>query len=335
MQKPKLTKPIIALLLALFVLFYFFYFVWYSLWYYPPGNNFNAFPPAQPASGPGGRDYKTQEVLIKKITKSNNIVYIFIPQGIDLNSSPIILFLHGLSAFFETDYTIYYSLIAHEVKRGNIVIFPIYQKDFFHPFSPKKFPEIAKSLTKQALLEIKKIAPENDLSQFIIMGSSMGGSVAINIISEDLPAPRALILLTPGETFPFVPTSIYGLPFKELKNLEPNCWLIVLFAGSDHLILKENIKKKIIQRTEGIKNRHIFLIPSDTHGNLPLWSNHLSPFFIPSALDYYGYWKIIDATIDCALFHKNCEIVKGETEETFYMGQWSDGKEVNKIKKIY
>ncbi|MCD6271185.1 alpha/beta hydrolase [bacterium] len=279
-------------------------------------------------------DYKTKEVLVKKFTHQDNNFYLFIPKGVDLNSSPVILFLHGLAPSSPVDYKMYSPLIFHEAKRGNIVIFLSYQKGTFSLFRPKVFPLTARQVLKEAILEIKKIAPKNDLSQFIVIGSSMGGAVATNILSEEIPLPKAIILITPGETFPYLPASIYGLPFGDLRNLNPETWFVALFSQSDRLVLREKVKKKLLQKTEGL-NRHMFLIPSDAYGNPPLWSNHVSAFYPPNNLSYYGYRKIIDATIDCALFNKNCEVVKGENKEALEIGFWSDGRKINQIKKIY
>lgn len=320
------------------ILFYFFYFWDYSLWYCPSPKHLDVFAPDQPLNGPGGKDYKTDKISIKRIVDEEGFeVYLFYPEGVDLNSAPVIVMLHGLSTFSETTYQGYYKLISHEVKRGNIVIFPIYQKNFFHPFFPKTFPKKAEKLIQLALEELKKTVPENNFANsFIVIGISMGGSVATHIANQNtLPSPKALILITPGEKLPLIPSQIFGLPFKNLSNLNKNTFVTVLFAQNDRLIPFAKIKKKILKLTQGIENKHMFLIPSDTYGNPPLWSNHMSSYFVNNALNYYGYWKIIDATISCSLLGKYCEIAKGESEEVFYMGKWSDGKEINKIKKIY
>ena len=329
MGKRSLIISIIIFLIFLGV-FYYFYFVWYSLFYHPKGQNQSVWPNL--LNNPC--DYKTKEVLVKKFTHQDNNFYLFIPKGVDLNSSPVILFLHGLAPSSPVDYKMYSPLIFHEAKRGNIVIFLSYQKGTFSLFRPKVFPLTARQVLKEAILEIKKIAPKNDLSQFIVIGSSMGGAVATNILSEEIPLPKAIILITPGETFPYLPASIYGLPFGDLRNLNPETWFVALFSQSDRLVLREKVKKKLLQKTEGL-NRHMFLIPSDAYGNPPLWSNHVSAFYPPNNLSYYGYRKIIDATIDCALFNKNCEVVNGENKEALEIGFWSDGRKINQIKKIY
>lgn len=329
---------IFLIIVIVLVLFYFFYFWWYSLWYYPSSKNSDVFAPDQPLNGPGGKEYQTDEVLIKRITDRQGFeTYVFFPQGVNLNSAPVIVILHGLSTFSATDYQSYYHLIAHEVKRGNIVIFPIYQKNFFCPFWPKQFPKRAEKLIELALEEIKKTAPEKDLANsFIIIGISMGGSVATHIANQStLPSPKALILITPGQNLPLIPSWIYGLPFRDLSNLAQDTWITVLFAGSDHLIDLPKTKEKILKLSQGIKNKHMFCIPSDTYGNPSLWSNHMSSYFFSNALNYYGYWKIIDATISCSLFNKYCEVAKGQSDKALYMGKWSDGREINKIKKVY
>jgi hypothetical protein len=328
-----MTGSILTLIFVSFVAFYFFYFIWYSFWYYPAPKNPEVKPPSQPETGPGGKEYLTQEVEVIEIKEGEDTAWIFIPKGIDLNSSPVILFLHGLAPT-NPDYTFYHTWLYHEVKRGNIVIFPIYQRDFFHPFWPRKFPDIAYNLSKKSIEKVKEIVPQNDLSKFIIIGTSLGGAIATNIISKDLPQPKALILLAPGQTFPFVPSRIYGVPFGSLESLSKDCSLVTILAGNDHLISSSVVIKKIFRRATHLKEKHLFKIPSDTYGNPVLWSNHLSPFGIPSALGFNGYWKIIDATLNCVFYDKDCDIVRGESERAFSMGRWSDGKEINRIIKI-
>ena len=44
-----------------------------------------------------------------------------------------------------------------------------------------------------------------------------------------------------------------------------------------------------------------------------------------NALDWYGYWKFLDALCDAAFTGKNREYALGNTPQQRFMGTWSDG----------
>jgi hypothetical protein len=89
---------------------------------------------------------------------------------------------------------------------------------------------------------------------------------------------------------------------------------------------------------------------ADGHGNPDLAASHNEPcgfdnqfdngetnLFIPfvtgavDALDFYCYWKLQDALMDCALRSENCEYAFGDTPEQHGMGNWSDGTPVRPL----
>lgn len=49
----------------------------------------------------------------------------------------------------------------------------------------------------------------------------------------------------------------------------------------------------------------------------------------PDALDYFGYWKLLDGLTDAAFYGWNRAYALGNTPEQRYMGAWSDGRLVN------
>ena len=51
----------------------------------------------------------------------------------------------------------------------------------------------------------------------------------------------------------------------------------------------------------------------------------------PDALDFYGFWKLIDALTDAAFYGKNREYALGNTPQQRYMGDWSDGRPVKEL----
>jgi hypothetical protein len=47
------------------------------------------------------------------------------------------------------------------------------------------------------------------------------------------------------------------------------------------------------------------------------------------AVDYYCYWKLQDALMDCALNNQNCDVAFGNTAQQKNMGNWGDGTPVH------
>lgn len=325
------SKIILISLIVFFLLFYYFYFFWYSLSYSPPGKKQEIFPPDQPEVGPGGKDYLTQEVEILELRKNGEIVFLFLPKGLNLDSLPVVLVLPGLSP---GDWSVFSETagLFHLAKKGNIVIAPIYQSSLFAPFNSPELINKAYELTKEAIARIEEIAPQNELSNFAVLGISLGGAVATQILATDLPSARALILIVPAEGLPLISPRIYGVPFSDLKPLSYNSFLLGILAEKDHIASQSRIEKLFKQAIS--KERLLFKVPSDTYGNPPIVSNHLNFFNQSNALNFYGCLKFIDATLNCLFYNRDCPIARGESEEAFSMGKWSDGKTINKVIKI-
>ena len=53
------------------------------------------------------------------------------------------------------------------------------------------------------------------------------------------------------------------------------------------------------------------------------------------ALDYYGYWKLLDGLTDAAFYGKNREYALGNTAQQRFMGLWSDGTPVKELIVFY
>jgi hypothetical protein len=51
----------------------------------------------------------------------------------------------------------------------------------------------------------------------------------------------------------------------------------------------------------------------------------------PDAVDFYYYWKLWDALMDCALSGTNCDVAFGDTHQQKFMGLWSDGTPVTPL----
>lgn len=51
----------------------------------------------------------------------------------------------------------------------------------------------------------------------------------------------------------------------------------------------------------------------------------------PDALDYYGFWKLLDGLMDAAFYLRNRDVALGGTPQQTSMGTWSDGVPVRPV----
>src|SRR3954468_12970233 len=127
-------------------------------------------PPLQPASGPGGADYKHREVVAASHGKGATQYWLFEPAAPVPKSAPVVVFLHGWGGVNPEPYRAW---IDHIVKRGNIVIYPRYQAEFGTPvadFTPNSIAAVTAALEFLRADE-KRLAP--DLKRFAVVGHSM------------------------------------------------------------------------------------------------------------------------------------------------------------------
>ena len=314
-----------------FIIFYYFYFFWYSYSYFPEGQNLNATPPKQPLSGPGGREYLAREIDIISLKDS----LIFFPKGIDLNKAPIVLiledpiFLQRLKT--NEDFLGNFGL-NHIVKKGNIVVFPIYQKSIFDFFSYSSIVDRTTILLENSFSEIKKMLPENKFDKFLIIGIGSGGALATHLLEKNIPQPSILIFISPYTNFPLFPSFLFGIPFSKIENLPFKGYLITILAEKDRIFSEREIFK--IYKETLVEKKFIFKIPSDNYGTPSLISNKETIFHQYNSLSYYGTMKIFDVVLNCAFERLDCHLLSEKKEKLLEMGEWSDGKEVKRIIEI-
>src|SRR5437879_2664552 len=84
-----------------------------------------ASPPAQPEKGPGSSDYVYTKVSAEMHGEGVKAYWVFEPVGVEAGKKlPLVIFNHGWSAIQPMPYGAW---IDHIVKRGNIVVYPVYQ----------------------------------------------------------------------------------------------------------------------------------------------------------------------------------------------------------------
>lgn len=302
--------------------------------------------PSQPSSGPGSPVYLTDSIHIIQAAEDEKGYWAFLPIAENLDTAHVVVFVHGYGAI---NPKIYGSWIKHLVKKGNIVIYPRYQKKIFLPRA-KTFVPNAVAGIHAALDSIKKsniLIPE--LSHFSVVGHSYGGAISANLAAAyaqyDLPRPVATFLCQPG-TGPLkgaLKESYGGMPW-DMK-------LMILTSEKDHIV-KDKLGRKIFERTWHIKDRQWVRLYQEKRGDTKVGATHNEPISLDesldidfksnyaikkarkwsktNAVDYFAFWKILDALHECTRNNEYCEYLEN-SPELKNMGDWSDGQPVRKL----
>lgn len=283
------------------------------------------FPPGQPETGPGGRDYihgSMRSSYYSNGTKPHAF-WIFEPMNPEPAMAPVVVFLHGWLAM---DPSIYNGWIRHLVLRGNVVIYPVYQNVLTLPGST---PNHALTGIKAALAELKKPGHvSTDPALFAMVGHSLGGYLcailADRAISEGLPGPKVVMPIEPGVEFAQIPEDLSGIPDTALT---------VVVEGEEDDVVDPTTARTIWGGVQHLpeENRDFIQYRTDRHGNPALVADHLFPTSnkrLPrsmNALEFFGIWKIFDALLNAAFYGRDREFALGNTPEQRWMGEWSDG----------
>ena len=290
---------------------------------------------AQPEKEPGGADH-LYGVRSSKHGLGSEQFWIFEPVG--LKSAPLVVFLHGWSAMSPEPYMLW---IEHTVRKGRIVVYPRYQESLFtraEDFTPNAIKAV-----KDAIKELgdgEHVRPE--LDKMIIAGHSAGGIISVNMAilaeSEGLPSPSALMCVEPGIT---ERNGRKVVPLLDPARV-PDIPLLVVVGDADKNVGDMDAKKIFSTSRVGIKN--YIVMHSDDHGDPALIADHYAPLAARegwrgltsvyngvNALDYYGFWKLLDALCDFSFYGKNREYAFGDTHEQKFMGLWGDGVPVKEL----
>lgn len=310
-------------------------------------------PPGQPSSGPGGADYQYAAVTKNVYGEGDTQYWIFEPASPTPTSAPLIVFNHGWMGINPGNYGAW---IDHLVKRGNIVVYPRYQANLRTP--PNEMTGYAIIAVQDAIQRLQSrghVTPE--LDKFAIVGHSLGGVITANMAtlaaSEGLPEPKAIMLVAPGMGEEIFQEEVQ---IADLSLIPATVLMLLVVCEEDYPTSFE-LANSIFNETPQISpdDKNFITMFSDYHGDPPLVADHFAPVAPDerygvedkaviqarlrqgihhmlgvdvNALDYYGFWKLFDGSIDAAFYRKNREYAYGNTSQQRYMGRWSDGKAV-------
>ncbi len=270
--------------------------------------------------------------------------WLFEPDEPRPERAPVVVFFHG---WFAVNPGFYGAWIDHLVRNGRVVIFPRYQKDVGTlpaDFLPNSLDAIHDAL---GVLHdgVGHVRP--DTTRFALIGHSAGGNLAAQVAAvssdpaTDLPQPKSLIALMPGEV----------LPMREPKlDRIPGTTLLVVIVGEDDIVVGDLRGRQIFAEASAIplSRKRFILFRTDRHGFPPLIAEHTSPtgvhhrldngeglfrslqlsFGDVNALDRAGFWRIGDLTLEAGFAGQTLDQAARDEERFRHLGYWSDGRKV-------
>lgn len=318
-----------------------------------------AAPPAQPDRGPGSRDYAHAQVHKSLHGEGENAYWLFLPAEPAPREAPVVLFVHGTRAMNPYDYG---GWIEHLVRRGNIVIYPV-----FEPASPWRearegnLPQLERVIeaTKAAISRLEGSGrPKPRLDRFAVTGHSFGGGLSAQVAARakgsGLPEPRAVMPVQPGWK------GREAMPLEALAGL-PASTLLLVIEGDRDQFADTRQGEDIVAAASLVPDDHKAFIRmlSDEHGDPPLISDHSAPLsprpdYGPAfsdkqkrrrgmaaaltgmregetdALDHRGYWSLFDSLLETAWAGGTIDEVVGSGTD-MGIGSWSDGTPVKRM----
>lgn len=300
----------------------------------------------QPTSGPGGSNYSHGAVITTNQTSllTADGYWIFEPDSPKPDSADVVIFNHGWGVYNPGPYGAW---IEHLVKKGNIVIFPKYeQNDGFFPstYTPNAATGIINAFTE---LNNSPYHVKPRMNHIAMFGHSFGGVVTANLAKEyanyGIPPFQCFMLCEAG------PGTSTG-HLSNYNNFDPN-YNALIIVGNDDIIVGDTFGNLVFSQA-GIPTSHFNFVRQfadqppiieATH-NEPLAANYnydggtigtiITGGYAASKIDvvdYYCYWKLGDALLNCTFYGTDCNYAFGNTPEQRNMGSWDNGTPVTEL----
>ncbi len=314
--------------------------------------------PARPDRGPGSAAYPHGKTIQEQVGADEKGYWLFTPGSPVPGKAPVVLFLHGGRALNPYDYG---GWIDHITRRGNIVIYPIFEPpskwENMRDTNAAKI-ERALAATRDAIERLKKSGPvKPDLDRFAVTGHSFGGGltpqIAARAAAAGLPPPRAIMPVQPGW---------FGKEEMPLAILEqvPESTLVLIIEGDRDQFQDTRQGRDIYRALKKVSSKRFVVIRTDEHGETPLIADHAAPLSPDERigvqltdknerrrdlvakmtgmrhgeadpLDWLGFWRLFDSLCETAWAGGTIDQVIGGRAEV-EMGSWSDGTAVRGLK---
>jgi len=302
-------------------------------------------PPGPPASGPGSLIYAHGGAKAVEPRTGERGWWLFLPVQPMPSTAPVVVFCHGWGG---VEPAIYRAWIDHIVRRGAIVIYPLYQANLRTPTAD--FLPNAEAAVREALAFLADGTSGIALEQghLAILGHSAGGNVAASLAADAdaaaLPRFAAVMPVEPGNSSE--PPRL-AVPLSDPGRIPAGTLLLVLVGAGDHVVGERDGRRIYDEATQiAPRDKNLLEIESDSHGSPTLLANHFAPTAATGisggqlhagridAIDWYGLWKAFDALTDAAFYGRNRDQALGGTPAQTFMGRWSDGVPVTPLRVL-
>ncbi|MDB4728505.1 alpha/beta hydrolase [Saprospiraceae bacterium] len=302
--------------------------------------------PEQPTFGPGGSEYVHDSIFFQDFAQEADGYWLFEPRSPQPDSARLVVFIHGYGGY---NPMMYGKWIKHLVKKGNIVLYPRYQEHLLKPL-PNSFALYTAKAIQNGLEELKKEGHVKPIiAPLALIGHSFGGAIsadlAINFEKYNIPRPKVLFLCSPGTGF------VTMGRLETYKNMPSDIQMLIMVSQDDYVVGDE-LGVQIFQEATEVEDRNLIRQYRDRRSkpsvnayhnesysldkdfdsghrnrtvNRALYMSELNP------VDYFGYWKFLDALLDCSTNGNNCEFAFGNTQKQRFLGLWSDGTPIKEL----
>jgi pimeloyl-ACP methyl ester carboxylesterase len=305
--------------------------------------------PMQPPTGPGGAEYAHGQVNFYDHAERADGYWLFEPTDPKPDSAEVVVFLHGYGAYNPMAYG---KWIKHLVAKGNIVIYPRYQKNLIFP-RPDGFPRNAAIAIRDAIRVLQTgnhVRPK--LEKVTYIGHSYGGVTASHLGTRweefGIPKPAAMLLAEPGSG-PFT-----GGRLKDYAALPSDMNLLVI-AGEDDVVVGAEFSALVFKTAVNTPNRNLLIQRRDTTQAEWVLATHSEPYSYDldfdtgvrnytalrvlnvsrvNQVDIFCYWKLADALMDYTRHGKHGDIAFGNTPKQRFMGWHANGELVRTLDVI-
>lgn len=305
--------------------------------------------PGQPLTGPGGAEYVHGSVAFYDAATEADGYWLFEPADPKPDSAEVVVFLHGYGAYNPMAYG---KWIKHLVAKGNIVIFPRYQKNLMWP-RPDAFPKNAATGIRRALAELQKderVKPKTEKIAYI--GHSYGGVIASNLGVNwqkfDIPKPASMLLCEPGSG------PLKGARLPDYSGLPDDLQMVVV-VGADDYVVGEEFGRHVFYTAQNTPMRNFVIQRRSTDGRRWVGASHSEPYCYDldfdtgvrnytskrvlmtsrlNEVDFNCYWKFADALMESTRNGCYSEVAFGNTPHQRWLGQWSNGKPIRELEVV-
>ncbi len=302
--------------------------------------------PGQPTEGPGGADYRHRSVAFYDAAERADGFWLFEPADPKPDSADVVIFLHGYGAYNPMTYG---KWIKHLVAKGNIVIYPRYQKNLLMP-TPDRFPVYAAKGIRNALALLQTgehVRPR--LEGVAYFGHSYGGVIAAHLgvhwAKHHVPKPAAMLLAQPGSG------PLNGARLNSYAGLPADLNLLII-VGEDDYVVGYEFGKQVFETAVHTPMRNFIMHRRDTDGLRWIQASHAEPYAYDldfdtgvrnytalrvlqvgrlDEVDFYCYWKLGDALLEYTRHGRWGEVAFGNTAEQRFMGHWPDGRPIRPL----